>query len=414
LILGYIGVLFGRLIKSSVSRQREYLADASAVQFTRNPGGLAGALKKIGGLASGSLIEHSKAEEISHMFFSNGLEGGLSGLFSTHPPLVERIVRLDPAFDGTFPKTIRQQVGAFDMDRGGAEEKEPAEKAPQAAAVIALAILASDPKNITRDIGAPVREHVDYARRLLDSLPVQVRAAAHDPFGARAVIYGLLLDREKEVRTQQINHLRDSADKPVFRATEEIIPFMLDLAEEVRLPLMDLAMPSLRSLSLEQFRRFEKNIYSLVRVDKRVSLFEFVLEYVVVKRLEKSFINPQGSIREIGAIHEVSEEISCTLSLLANIGHEAEAAADAFHTAAAIFNQEGTPLRYLTKGECRKIKLTEVLGRLAQLNPKIKQSFIAACFQSLVHDKKITMQEAEFFRLLVYALDVPLPPWVKI
>ena len=130
--------------------------------------------------------------------------------------------------------------------------------------------------------------------------------------------------------------------------------------------------------------------------------------------MEKSFINPQGSIREIGAIREVSEEISCTLSLLANIGHEAEAAADAFHTAAAIFNQEGTPLRYLTKGECRKIKLTEVLGRLAQLNPKIKQSFIAACFQSLVHDKKITMQEAEFFRLPVYALDVPLPPWVKI
>ena len=81
LILGYLGVLFGRLIKSSVSRQREYLADASAVQFTRNPGGLAGALKKIGGLASGSLIEHNKAEEISHMFFSNGLEGGWSSLF---------------------------------------------------------------------------------------------------------------------------------------------------------------------------------------------------------------------------------------------------------------------------------------------------------------------------------------------
>ena len=414
LILGYLGVLFGRLIKSSVSRQREYLADASAVQFTRNPGGLSGALKKIGGLASGSLIEHNKAEEISHMFFSNGLEGGWSSLFSTHPPLFERIVRLDPVFDGTYPKTIRKQVGDIDMDRGATKEKEPAEKTSHAAAVIALTILASDPQNITRDIGAPVREHVDYARQLLDLLPGQIRVAASDPFGARAVIYGLLLDREKEVRKQQMNHLKDSADKPVYRVTEEILPFMLDLAEEVRLPLMDLAMPSLRSMSLEQFRRFEKNIYSLVRVDKRVSLFEFVLEYVVVKRLEKSFINPQGSIREIGAIREVSEEISCTLSLLANIGHEAEDAAEAFGSAAAIFNRQGASLRYLTKGECREIKLPDVLGRLAQLNPKIKQSFIAACFQSLVHDKKITMQEAEFFRLLVYALDVPLPPWVKI
>ena len=414
LILGYIGVLFGRLIKSSVSRQREYLADASAVQFTRNPSGLAGALKKIGGLASGSLIENSKAEEISHMFFSNGLEGGWVGLFATHPPLVERIVRLDPAFDGTFPKTIPKQLDAIGRDRGREKEKEPEEKTRQGAAAIALAILASDPRNVTRDIGTPIREHVDYARRLLESLPEEVRAATHDPFGARAVIYGLLLGREKEVLEQQMEHLRDSADQPVYRATEKLVPFMLNLAEEVRLPLMDLAMPSLRSMSLEQFRRFEKNIYSLVRADRRISLFEFVLEYVVVKRLEKSFINPRGSIREIGTIREASEEISCTLSLLANIGHEGKDAGEAFHSAAAILNQHGAALRYLAKGECREIKLADVLNRLALLSPKIKQSFIAACFQSLVHDNKITMQEAEFFRLLVYALDVPLPPWVKI
>ncbi|MBW2470440.1 MAG: M48 family metallopeptidase [Deltaproteobacteria bacterium] len=414
LILGYIGILFGRLIKSSVARQREYLADASAVQFTRNPFGLAGALKKIGAMTSGSLIKHSKAEEISHMFFSNGLKGTLLGLFATHPPLVDRIVRLDPAFDGTFPKIIPKQV--IDEDNGGisSKEKEPAGKTTEgAAAVMTLAVLAAAPGNITGEIGAPVREHMDNARRLLDSLPGQIRAAASEPFGARAVIYGLLLDRNREVRELQMLYLKNSADPQAYEETERIVGEMLGLAEETRLPLMDLAMASLRSMSLQQFRKFEKNINSLVRIDNRISLFEFILESVVIRRLEKSFIMPQGSVREIG-IQAAAEEISCILSLLVNIGHEGNGAAQAFTAATAALDQHGKRLRYLTKEECSKINLPDTLKRLAQLSPKMKRSFISACFQGLVHDKRITMKEAEFFRLLVYALDVPLPPWVKI
>jgi len=414
LILGYIGVLFGKLIKSAVSRQREYLSDASAVQFTRNPHGLAGALKKIGGLASGSLIEHNRAEEISHMFFGNGLKASWLEVFSTHPPLAARIVRLDPAFDGNFPKVIPEQQSAKGEDRITPEEKQPLEKIPKGAAVIALAVLAADPGNITRDIGAPVREHMEYARRLLDSLPRQVREAARDPFGARAVINGLLLDKDKEVRDRQLEYLKFHADRPVFEATENILPLILALDEEVRLPLMDLAMPSLRSMSLEQFREFEKNINSLVRVDERISLFEVTLEHVVVRRLEKNFVTQQGSVKVIDSVQEVADEISSILSLLANVGNEDEGAAKAFASAASTFTQQGAVLHYLNKKECKDIKLETILNRLARLNPKIKQSVITASFQSLVHDKQITMKEAESFRLLVYALDTPLPPWVMI
>ena len=145
-----------------------------------------------------------------------------------------------------------------------------------------------------------------------------------------------------------------------------------------------------------------------------MSLFEFILEYVVVKRLEKNFVMPQGNVKEIRSLQEAADEISCILSFLANIGHEAEGAAAAFQAAAATLNHQGLVLAYLTPADCRRIKLTEVLNRLVQLNPKIKKIFIAACFQCLVYDKKITMKEAEFFRLLVYALDIPLPPWGKI
>jgi Zn-dependent protease with chaperone function len=414
LILGYIGVLFGRLIKSSVSRQREYLADASAVQFTRNPNGLAGALKKIGGLSAGSLIVNNRAEEISHMFFSNGLKSSGLEFFSTHPPLLERILRLDPAFDGVFPKVIEKQEQLPDIERPAAKRNGAQGLTQAGTAAIALSVLAAAPENITRDIGLPVREHMDYARRLLDSLPEQIHTAAHDPFGARAVIYGLILDRDMEVRQLQLNHLKTSADREVYEATEKIAPLMLDLAEESRLPLMDLAMPSLRSLSLKQFRTFEQNINRLVMADKRVSLFEFVLEYVVVKRLEKNYTTSQGNVKEIRSLQEAANEISCTLSFLANRGHEHKEAAEAFQAAAATLDHRGDVLKYLTPEDCRKTKLADVLNRLAQLNQKIKKTLIAACFQCLVYDKKITMQEAEFFRLLVYALDVPLPPWVKI
>jgi Zn-dependent protease with chaperone function len=419
LILGYVGVLFGKLIKSGVSRQREYLADASAVQFTRNPQGLTGALKKIGGLAAGSLVDHNKAEEISHMFFSNGLKASWIGLFSTHPPLVERVTRLDPAFKGNFPKVLRNQAhdqGEEKIDKAKSRVKEQQlfEQMPKGAAVIALAILAADPKNVTRDIGAPLREHMEYARQLIDSLPTQVREAASDPFGARAVIYGLLLDQDETVRSRQMEHLKNEADQAVFEATESILPSILSLEEEVRLPLMDLAMPSLRSMSLDQFRRFEENINSLVKIDRRVSLFEFTLQHVIVRRLERNFVTVQRSITIIDSIQDVAEEVSCILSLLANLGHENNEARQAFLGAAAIFSQHGSTLRYMSRQECKDIKLGDILNRLANLSPRVKQSMITACFQCLVHDNQIIMKEAEFFRLLVYALDCPLPPWVKI
>jgi Zn-dependent protease with chaperone function len=414
LILGYIGVLFGKLIKSGVSRQREYLADASAVQFTRNPHGLAGALKKIGGLASGSLIEHNKAEEISHMFFSNGLKASWLGALATHPPLAARITRLDPAFDGTFPKVIKKQFGTAEAGATEEKDKQPLEKIPKGAAIIALAVLAADPKNITRDIGAPVREHMEYARSLLASLPQQLRDAARDPFGARAVIYGLLLDKDKDVRGRQVEQLQITADYAVYEATKKIFPLMLSLDDDARLPLIDLAMPSLRSLSLQQFRSFEENINSLVISDSRRSLFEFTLQHVIVRRLERNFVTPQRAVKEVDTIQDVAEEVSGILSLLANIGHKNEEGAQAFTGAAATFGDQGRVLRYLTRKECQGVKLGNVLNRLAQLSPNMKQSLIRASFQSLVHDKQITMKEAEFFRLLVYALDTPLPPWVNI
>lgn len=416
LILGYIGVLFGKLIKSAVSRQREYLADASAVQFTRNTEGLAGALKKIGGLSAGSLMNHNKAEEISHMFFSNGLKASWAGAFSTHPPLTERINRLDSSFKGRYPRVERSQTQPqSEKEKIAGHEKVTLKQAAAGTAVSGLAMQAPEPEKISRDIGAPVREHMEYAGRLLEALPALIREEANNPFGARAVIYGLLLDQDEKIRGLQMELLESGADKAVFETTEKILPLMLTLEKEARLPLMDLAMPSLRSMSLDQYRRFEKNINDLIRADQRISLFEFTLQHVVLRRLERNFVNPVSSVKEIGAIREVAAETSAVLSLLANLGHENDTEArEAFAKAAETFGRQAGSINYVDRDECRKVRLPEILNRLADLNPKIKQLLIEAGFQSLVHDGEITMIEAEFFRLLAYGLDCPLPPWARI
>ena len=119
-LIGSVGVFFGRLLQATISRQREWLADASSVQFTRNPHGMAAALKVIGASANHGLVQNPKAAEISHMFFASGF----AGLFATHPPLEARIARYDPDFRGDYGETFRILQRRAALRAAGASEKE--------------------------------------------------------------------------------------------------------------------------------------------------------------------------------------------------------------------------------------------------------------------------------------------------
>ena len=180
-VIGYVGVFFANLIKSAVSRQREFLADASAVQFTRNPDGIAGALKKIGALSAGSTIREPRAEEASHMFFgSAGGAGQLFGLLATHPPLVERIRRLDPSFDGDFSKVRLDPPG----DELGIR--------PTAARQPRARSFAFNPAEAVAQVGTIAAPQILYAAGLLEDLSPAIAAQAHDPLGAQALVLALL------------------------------------------------------------------------------------------------------------------------------------------------------------------------------------------------------------------------------
>ena len=188
MVIGYAGTFFGNLIKASVSRQREFLADASAVQFTRNPQSIAGALKVIGGFPAGSKIENPAAPEISHTFFSAGVTGFLGTLSSTHPPLSDRIRRIEPQWDGKFDHSVRTPEREDES-----EQVEPSGKdavAKVAAVVVGSAI--ADALTAVDRIGNPDQATLNYARALLATLPETIKQAVHEPYGARAVIYALL------------------------------------------------------------------------------------------------------------------------------------------------------------------------------------------------------------------------------
>jgi Zn-dependent protease with chaperone function len=426
-VIGYIGIFFGKLIKSAVSRQREFLADASAVQFTRNPLGIAGALKKIGVVVRGSVIEHPKAEEASHMFFGNGLAKSWFHMLATHPSLEERILRIDPSFDGTFPEVTPEG----NAKQPKIEEKKKKENTlgaggvpipiplpvpvPEIMQLPLLAAVAASPEEVLEVIGTPLKEHMDAARQMLDALPEAVRDAAHEPFGARAVLYAMLLDRDESVRSDQLARLKSHADPQVYEETQKMASAVAGLERETRLPVVNLVIGTLKALSPEQYAVFKENVNVLVEADASIDLFEYTVRHIIVRHLDAHFEGPRRKTVQYYSLKGVARDCSRALSLLARLGHEDEQEAEeAFQHATPYLQDDSAPFEFLAKDECTLGVVDKTLNRLALVSPNLKKWIVVACFQCLLHDKKITAEEAELFRAITDALDCPVPPWLGV
>src|SRR5690606_17815409 len=257
IVIGYSGTFFGNLIKAAVSRQREFLADASAVQFTRNPDGISGALKKIGGYASGSKMESSHAAEFSHMYFSQGVSTAFNALMATHPPLEERIKRVQPSWDGKFPQI---EVTLADALRSATQQTaEPIAKQFNDGGQAELSASADAINSSISNIGQPTATHLAYAQVALDKLSTELREAARDPFSARILIYGLLLDRKKNIREQQWQVICKHLNTNEAAAVQKLIMQTMELGESLRLPLLELTLPALKQLSPEQYMNFKRS-----------------------------------------------------------------------------------------------------------------------------------------------------------
>ncbi len=405
--LGFIGVFFGKLIKSAVSRQREYLGDASAVQFTRNPSGLAGALKKIGGAQAGSRIQNGHAEEASHFFFANGLTGSFfNNLFATHPPLPERIRKIDPSWNGSFPASTATAAeraaeplpglaGFQSWSSGGA---------------IANAESQTQAKQITANVGRVDEKHIAYAGAILAALPSQLKEAAREPFGARAVVYSLLLNRNKS--EPQLQKLQKTAHPAVYKETLRLMKYAFSLPSEHRLPLADLAVATLRDLSEEQFHGFQQNVHTLVEADEEIDLFEYTLQRMInryVRPLNQKALKPQ--IKYFG-VKPVLNSCQTLLSSLSYWGaKEANDAEAAFRAGAEQLGYQ-QQLNLDAIENCGLGAVDEALTRLQACSPGVKKRILDACAACVTYDRAVTVDEAELLRAMADSLDCPVPPFL--
>jgi Zn-dependent protease with chaperone function len=412
MVIGFAGTFFGSLIKAAMSRQREYLADASAVQFTRNPEGIAGALKRIGGLEFGSRVEDPGASEISHAFFARGISGFMQLLFATHPPLAKRILRIDPHWNGEFDAADKIDSPRDEEEAGkkGAMTRE--EHAKKVATVVSGAALAEIATAIDQ-IGNPKQEAIDYARSLISELPMAVREAAREPYGARAVIYSLVLDPEQEVRSRQLKHLQEYADPDVFVSTQKLIPEMDGLDVVYRLPLVDIVIPALKQLSNSQYKSFRENLIALIEMDSRVDLLEWSLQKILFNHLDGQFFKPTHTKARYSHLDQLKKEIELVLSVMAYAGHQNQNnIEEAFDAATRTLKLSG--LQLVRVNEISISELDRSLKKLSQLKPLAKPQLLKASAISVVHDQKISPIELELLRAFSGALDCPMPPIIPL
>ena len=396
LAIGGVGWIFGQLIKSAVSRQREFLADAAAVQFTRDANGLANALRRIGSGSGHSPIASAQAASASHLFFNeiSALSSFMTP-FATHPPLAKRIRRLGGRPSAPKPSLPQQPVEAV--------------TALSASAVIG-------------NVGTVTPAGLAQAHTLLGGLPEPLLAAARSPAGAIAIIYGLLLNPEASVRAQQKQIVAESSTT-VANLLAEIEPLFGQVdarisqgkASPSRLPLVELCIPSLRTLKPGACAQFFNQIKALARADGKLSLSEYALQTVLQYRLAPHFQPAPPLTAATTHLSEVWPECQLLLATLAKVGHDKSADAEyAFRNGLSYLPTKGCPPASSVLPACSLPELSRVLKRLRLAVPQLKQSIAGACAYTVLTDGRTTDQEAELLRAVLIALGCPVPPFLNV
>lgn len=414
MLLGAAGTIWGRLMKSALNRQREFLADASAVQFTRYAAPLATALKKVGGHCYASLIFHPQAETFSHLFFSQGLTQNFHGWLASHPPLQERIRRLEPNWDGKYCADLRpwsdepppplppSYAAAVQLKAAGSQDLATLLLAKQASATTPvdmpkrpkaepLLSLTTGTEPIVYDTTSP--------SEWLPRLPPALVKAARSPFDARLLIFRLLLANDLTTRLYQ-RHLLGPEESPVLSLSQYPIPSGLQLA------LVELAIPALKELTSEQYQQFNETLWQLIKADQQVSLHEWLLYRMLRHQLQPHFNGEARRVIQYRELSELSSAMTQWLSYLAHLNEDIAAAERLFLECATALSLNASYSETTPSLEMLGI----ALDQLQQSSPSLRCQFLQTIVQAIEWDGKITEQEAGIYQMLAYCLDCPLPP----
>lgn len=393
IIIGYAGTFFGNLIKAAVSRQREFLADASSVQYTRNPSGIGNALKKLGGSAEGSHLSNPAAAEFSHLYFAEGISHFLS-LMATHPKLEERIKRIEPYWNGEFIFTSAADEKPEEIH---STQSTPHSITPQQTLGVIAAL---------SQIGQPSPEHLAYAQETLGSMNGYLRDATHHPSTAQAVIFGLLLSKDPAEQNLQWKLIFNLFSTEEVAEMESVVRMASSADESLRLPLLELCLPTLKTLDKAAIDKFLTAVHQLIYADNRISGMEWALNHILRHHLLEMAI---GSATY--QLTDLTHELSHLLSMLAHAGNQdLNACNQAFNAALKELELSNIPLI-----ERKKLNLAQVdaaLEKFIRLKPLQKPKLLKALSQCVLADGQITQREAELLRAMAAAMDCPMPPIV--
>jgi len=403
-LLGAIGVFFARTIKASVSRQREYLADASAVQFTRQTDGLANALKKIGGFQAGSHLRAADPEEVSHMLFGTGSR--LSGMFATHPPLTERIQALDPHFKASdYPDVdprVRQSID---------DDSRAAGMHSNGAASIPVSGASDLPREISSLIGDPEIEHVEFATKLRRSVPDLLYDAAHSHELAYLLTVALILDSSGRVLERQLKLTEERLGVDRTNLVRQYYDEISKAGAEYRLPLMEIAFPALKQRPAPQLSYLIELAGRIIDVDGEIDLYEYCFYRILVSNLGQASDPARRQKRSRASREPVRQAAVDLLRVVARHGHPDENEQQrAFEAGIAMFGKWGSEFRYAANHEYSVAVLDKSLELLLALNGEGKQMLLEAVTAVVMSDKSLSIAEAELIRAICASLDCPLPP----
>ena len=416
MIIGYVGYFFGRMIQAAVSRQREFLADASAVQFTRNPLGIGGALKKIGGYALGGTMLNNHAGEIGHFFIAQAFKSNFGGLWATHPPLDERIRAVEPNWDGKLfdpPAVVDIKNESFATAGFGGGTRYTAEETfqrvheapPDLPPPRPQARMAFEPARAVVDIGALTESHFRHAQALIQSIPERLREAVRDVTGAQVVVFGLLLDGDKTARDTQQAIVEKHAGADAAAQLAGYRSALSVLHPDARLSLLQLALPALRQLNTAGLDRFATTLDELVHADAQVTPFEYALQKMLLSQLRLAQ-SPNRAV-QFDSFPAARTEIAVVLSALAHFSPTESA--KAFAAGATQLPLLAGQLTLLEPAACGLEQVDAALDKLAVCSLPIKRRLLIAAAHVIGSDGTISAEEGELYRALAATLDLPMP-----
>lgn len=397
IIVGYVGVFFGRLIKAAVSRQREYLADASAVQYTRQTAGLAGALKKIAGLDAGSKLRDKRSEDVSHMLFGEGF----SSWFATHPPLEQRIRTLDPTFDSA---QLAALAGRWHYQPpSGLLEDEALGLAPRGQLPPPNVPMPLRPSEVVAAIGTTQPR----AGSILDNIPAPFLDRARTPDTVVPLVFGLLMAADPRARAAQHQIIASRFGPETANTAGQDARALDSLHPVLRLPLAELAFPVLRRLPRPQQDAILACIHALTQADGQVDLHEYCLSRLLHRELYESMHRTSPWQGRRAPREAIAQAGATLLAVLADAGQPDRTAAEAAYRAGLAQVVPGATLPF---APVPAVALEGAWPVLDGLDGPEKQFLVAGMVTVIGYDGVTTVTEIELLRTVCALLHCPLPP----